>query len=504
MHGSLTSFDQSRIFRYAPRGKRKVVVSTNIAETSITINDCSFVVDSGRFKETQYEASSRMSMLVETYCSLASVDQRKGRAGRVRKGRCYRLWTNDANNRLSKSQAPEIHRVPLENLCLQARLLKLGKPMKFLKSVIEPPPVQSIKSAVQHLRALGAFTVIDNELTPLGYHLARMPLDPQIGKMLVYGSLLRCTDDVLTIAAGLCGRSPFLSGMPNNRDDANKAKAKFAGPSRSDHIALLKAYLGWQNAGNNREKRKYCDTNYLSHDGLRKLSDLRRQLATALYDAGFGSKRNSSSTTSSFKDLKSTNVLRAALCAGLYPNIINIKKPERKYKEVDGGAFEKTPEAKALKFVCLKHQVVVGKDGVIVPEQERIGHDGRTYRGPQTARVYLHPASANARMGGFHSPWMVYFNKVKTSMVFVRDSTMVPPYALLLFGGKLDVRHAQNKIVIDGWMYFDAASVVGVVILELRKALDDLLSKKIEDPGIDVSSSKLIDAITKLLVKSGY
>ena len=89
-------------------------------------------------------------------------------------------------------------------------------------------------------------------------------------------------------------------------------------------------------------------------------------------------------------------------------------------------------------------------------------------------------------------------------MVFVRDSTMVPPYALLLFGGKLDVRHAQNKIVIDGWMYFDAASVVGVDILELRKALDDLLSKKIEDPGIDVSSSKLIDAITKLLVKSGY
>lgn len=141
---------------------------------------------------------------------------------------------------------------------------------------------------------------------------------------------------------------------------------------------------------------------------------------------------------------------------------------------------------------------------VVVAEKERVGKDGRSYRGPETSRVYLHPASCNSRIGGFHSPWMVYFNKVKTSMVFVRDSTMVPPYALLLFGGTLDVRHDQNKIVIDGWMYFDAPSVVGVIIQELRKAIEKLLLKKIENPNIDVSSSILIDAITKLLAKSGY
>jgi len=247
LHGSLTSFDQARIFRRAPKGKRKVVVATNIAETSITINDCSFVVDSGTMKETRYDGTSRMSMLVETYVSVASANQRKGRAGRVRRGRCYRLWTRAAQGRLPLAQAPEIHRVPLENLCLQARLLKLGKPMQFLKSVIEPPATTSIRSAVQVLKSLGAFDRDTVELTPLGYHLARMPLDPQIGKMLVYGALLRVADDVLTIAAGLCGRSPFLSGMPNHRDEANKARRKFAGPSRSDHMALLNAYLGFQN-----------------------------------------------------------------------------------------------------------------------------------------------------------------------------------------------------------------------------------------------------------------
>ena len=234
---------------------------------------------------------------------------------------------------------------------------------------------------------------------------------------------------------------------------------------------------------------------------LKQISDLRRQLATALFDAGFSSTRHGGghSTTSSFSTLKSTNVLRAALCAGLYPNIVHIKKPEKRYMEVDGGAFEKVPEARELKFVCLKNSV----DLVKTPTP-RIGSDGRTYTSPENSRVLIHPASVNSREGGFTSPWMVYYEKVKTSAVFIRDSTMVPPYALLLFGGQLDVRHSDNKIVIDGWMHFDVASVVGVVIQELRKSLEELLARKIENPDIDVSSSKLMDAIILLLVKSGY
>eukprot|EP00946_MAST-07B_sp_MAST-7B-sp1_P000372 g372.t1 len=496
LHGSLTSGDQQRIFRRPPRGVRKVVVATNIAETSITIDDCSVVIDTGRFKETRYDPTNRMACLVEAWVSQASSRQRRGRAGRVRKGRCYRLFTRSAYARLPSSQDPEMHRVPLENMCLQIRLLGLGKPGKFLASVIEPPPRKSIKAAVHHLRALGAFSANGSELTPLGQHLARMPLDPQIGKMLVFGALMRCTEDVLTIAAALCSRSPFLSPI-DRRDEANSCKAKLAGPSRSDHIALLRAYHGWEKAGKGR--RQYCSDNFLSYDGMRQLSSLRRQLGTALFDAGFSGRHqgNSSERENDFKSLKSTNVLRAALCAGMYPNIIHIRKPPKVYYEMNGGNFEKTPSAKELKFYCRKQPAEEKSERV----QKEHGPDQRSY---DNERVFLHPSSVNFKEGGFVSPWMVYFQKVKTSRVFIRDCTMVPPYAMLLFGGQLEVQHTRNKIVIDGWMYFDAPARVAVLIQELRRELDLLLGRKIEHPEIDISSSPLIDAITRLLVKAGY
>lgn len=491
LHGALTSSDQSRIFRRPPRGVRKVVVATNIAETSITIDDCSVVIDTGRFKETRYDPTNRMSCLVESWVSQASARQRRGRAGRVRKGRCYRLYTRAAYTRLPSSQQPEMHRVPLENLCLQIRLLELGKPGKFLGSVIEPPPRASIGAAVHHLRALGAFSPGGSELTPLGRHLAAMPLDPQIGKMLVFGALMRCMEDVLTIAASLCSRSPFLSPT-THRDEANKMKAKLAGPSRSDHIALLRAYHGWQNAG--KRRRQFCEENFLSYDGMRTISDLRRQLATALLDAGFGNSGSQASGNSSndFTSLKSTNVLRAAICAGMYPNVLFIRKPPKTYYEMNGGNFERTPDAKELKFYCQ------------TSSSSSEANDEKSNSNLIKERVFLHPSSVNFREGGFSSPWMVYFQKVKTSKVFIRDCTMVPPYAMLLFGGQLEVQHQRNKIVVDDWMYFDAPARVAVLIQELRRELDLLLGRKIVNPSINISASPLIDAITRLLVKSGY
>ena len=501
LHGALTSADQARVFRRAPRGVRKVVVATNIAETSITIDDCSFVIDSARVKETHYDPDNRMSCLVEAWVSRASARQRRGRAGRVRNGRCYRLFTRSALARLPAHQTPEIHRVPLYNLCLQIRLLGLGKPRAFLSTVIEPPPREAIRAAVFHLRALGAFQQApSSDLTPLGYHLARMPVDPKVGKMLIFGSLLRCTEDVLTIAACLCSRTPFLSPA-DKRDEASRAKAKLAGPTRSDHIALLRAYHGWQDAGKGR--RRFCEENFLSYDGMRTVSDLRRQLGTLLVDAGFASssKRNGGrSTESSFATLKSTNILRAALCAGMFPNIIKVKKPPKAYYEMSGGNFEKTPEPRELKFFCKiegNAKPAMESDGMLSGGQNQAQQRSQE-------RVFLHPSSVNFKEGGFASPWMVYFQKVKTSRVFIRDSTMVPPYAMALFGGSLEVVYTRNKIVVDGWAYFDAPARVGVLVQELRKELSTLLNRKIENPGIDISESPLIDAITRLLTKAGY
>ena len=485
LHGSLTSKDQARIFKSPPKGIRKIVVSTNVAETSITINDCSFVIDSGRMKETRYNPASRMSMLVEDWISLASARQRRGRAGRVRNGRCFRLWTKSAMSRLDPSQSPEIMRVPLERLCLMVRLLGLGKPMKVLSNMIEPPPRESIKSAVQHLRKLKAFTG-QSELTPLGNHLARMPVDAQIGKMLIYGSLLRCTEDVLTIAASLTTRSPFLSPL-EKRNEANDAKCKLAGNSRSDLIALLNAYNGWSAS---KRKSHFCEANFLSYDGMRTINDLRRQLATALVDSGFRS-RNERASASLSRDnsVKSSNVLRAALCAGLYPNVIEIKKPPKRYEEGLHGSVVKVPEARELKFFTLAEE-----DDSSSADATRVSRE----------RVFRHPSSVNFKQRDFPSPWMVFFQKVRTSKIFIRDATMIPPVALLLFGGDVEVMHQRNKIVVDGWMYFDAPARVGVLIRELRRELDALLERKIENPLLDIGASPLIDAMMAMLQSSGY
>ena len=390
LHGSLTSHDQSKVFTRPPKGKRKIVVSTNVAETSITIDDCVFVVDSGRMKEMQYDPFNRMSLLVETWVSKANARQRRGRAGRVRPGHCLKLYTRKMLENSPAHQSPEMHRVPLERLCLMVRSLELGRPKLFLGQVIEPPNSESVVSAVKHLRELRAFGA-KAELTPLGYHLASMPVDAQIGKMLIYGAILRCTDQVLTIASAMCTRSPFLKD-----DTANEAKKKLGGNLMSDHIVLLRAYDGWISSEN---RRIYCKEHGLHYEGMRTVHDLRKQLGLALADAGFIERTSMKQIVlkhnNSEDERKHYNVLKAAICAGLYPNIVKVKLPEKRYQEVSGGAFEKDSKAKEIKLYA----------------------GNRSDSPDGSSRVFLHPSSCMFTKGSksYRVPWLVYYQKVKTS-----------------------------------------------------------------------------------------
>ena len=120
-------------------------------------------------------------------------------------------------------------------------------------------------------------------------------------------------------------------------------------------------------------------------------------------------------------------------------------------------------------------------------------------------RVFLHPSSALFKQGStsYTTPWLVYFQKVRTSKVFLRDASLVPPYALLLFGGVIDILHEKSKLVLDQWMYFQAPARIGVLVRELRRALDKLLIEKIENPSLSLSNSPVIDAILLLLRSDG-
>lgn len=165
------------------RRVRKIVVSTNIAETSLTISDVVYVIDSGRFRERRFDSVRGISSLEEDWISRASVKQRKGRAGRVSAGICYSLYTKHRYEKLMNPyQVPEIKRVPLEETVLQTHALNLGKSGRFLEKLPQPPESNSISAAVKTLTDIGALESDVEVLTPLGRILATLPIDPRIGE----------------------------------------------------------------------------------------------------------------------------------------------------------------------------------------------------------------------------------------------------------------------------------------------------------------------------------
>ncbi|CAI5992045.1 unnamed protein product, partial [Closterium sp. NIES-64] len=223
LHSKIPMPDQRKVFERPGRGVRKIVLTTNIAETALTIDDIVFVVDSGRLKEKSYDAHTNVSTLQVCWVSKASARQRQGRAGRCRPGVCFHLFSRTRAGSLPEFQAPEIKRTPLEELCLQIKILNpsLDIPL-FLSKALEPPVPAAITNAVALLQDIGALDP-HQSLTPLGAHLGALPLHPVTSKMLLHSILLDCLGPALTVAAASTYRDPFQ--MPIGLDQKLKAIA---------------------------------------------------------------------------------------------------------------------------------------------------------------------------------------------------------------------------------------------------------------------------------------
>ena len=215
-----------------------------MAETSITIPDVTAVVDTLRCKETGYDASRSLPCLKEVWIRQDAAKQRKGRAGRVRRGRCYRLCPKSFFEGFGEHTTPEIHRVGLDGLCLQVLSMDLDVET-FAPSLLDPPKPETLQQALRELSDLGA--VSQKKLTPLGRHLAHLPCAPRLGKLLVLGASLGVRDEALRVAAGLGGRSPWRS-HPDDRPLAARFRQELReqhGCGRSDHALdalALRAY----------------------------------------------------------------------------------------------------------------------------------------------------------------------------------------------------------------------------------------------------------------------
>lgn len=283
LHSTLSLAEQDKVFDYAPEKIRKCILSTNIAETSVTIDGVRFVVDSGKVKEMSYDSASHMQKLKEFWISRASAEQRKGRAGRTGPGVCFRLYSEAEYESLAAYSKPEIQRVPLNSLLLQ--LVSLGLPDVRQFPFLEPPPSESIEEAVQVLKEQGALTA-DEDLTPTGRILAQLPVDVTIGKVLILGCVFRLVDPVLSLAAALSIQSPFT--QRSFRDLNASAARKTVDSDHGDPFTLLNAYHEWLGAKSSygEDTRKWCRRLGLEEQRFYEMTKLRAQFKRLLQDVG--------------------------------------------------------------------------------------------------------------------------------------------------------------------------------------------------------------------------
>ncbi|RDW60905.1 putative helicase associated-containing protein [Coleophoma cylindrospora] len=209
LHSTIASEDQEAAFLVPPAGTRKIVLATNIAETGITIPDVTCVIDTGKHREMRFDERRQLSRLLETFISKANAKQRRGRAGRVQQGLCFHLFTKHRHDELmADQQTPEFLRLSLQDLAIRVKICKLGGIEETLSQALDPPSSKNIRRAVDALIDVRALTA-GEELTPLGLQLAKLPLDVFLGKLILYGSIFKCLDAAITVAAILSSKSPF-------------------------------------------------------------------------------------------------------------------------------------------------------------------------------------------------------------------------------------------------------------------------------------------------------
>ncbi|CDF38530.1 Putative ATP-dependent RNA helicase DHX8 [Chondrus crispus] len=275
VYSALPSEMQTRIFDPPPPGSRKVVIATNIAEASLTIDGILYVVDPGFAKQKVYNPKLGMDSLVVAPISQASARQRKGRAGRTGPGKCICLYTESAYmNEMLPTSVPELQRSNLAHTVLTLKAMGINDLLGF--DFMDPPPAPYLISAMERLYSLGA---LDEEglLTRLGRTMSQFPLDPMLSKMLLASVDLGCSEEILTVVAMLGVQSVFYRPK-EKQGHADQKKSKFHQPE-GDHLTLLTVYNQWKN---NRFSSPWCYENFIQARSLKRALDVRKQLVTIM------------------------------------------------------------------------------------------------------------------------------------------------------------------------------------------------------------------------------
>ncbi|KIM64359.1 hypothetical protein SCLCIDRAFT_115718 [Scleroderma citrinum Foug A] len=319
IYSALPSEVQSRVFEPTPPGARKVVIATNVAETSLTIPGIYYVIDPGFSKQNCFDPRLGMDSLVVMPISQAQARQRSGRAGRTGPGKCYRLYTEAAyRNEMLPSSIPDIQRTNLAHTILLLKAMGINDLLSF--DFMDPPPAETMLTALESLYALSA---LDDEglLTRLGRKMADFPMEPPLAKMLIASVELGCSEEILSIVAMLSVQTVFY--RPKEKQaQADSKKAKFHQPE-GDHLTLLTVYNGWKAAN---YSNPWCYENFIQARSMRRAQDIRKQLVGIM-------DRYKHDIISAGRDY---NRVRKAICSGFFRNAAK-KDPQEGYKTLVEG-----------------------------------------------------------------------------------------------------------------------------------------------------------------------
>uniref|UniRef100_A0A669DMK3 RNA helicase n=1 Tax=Oreochromis niloticus TaxID=8128 RepID=A0A669DMK3_ORENI len=474
LHSDMQTQDQKKALKTSPPGVRKIILSTNIAETSITINDVVFVIDSGKVKEKSFDTLSNVSMLKTVWISKASALQRKGRAGRCRPGICFHLFSRLRFNNMLEFQVPQLLRMPLQELCLQTKLLAPSScPVaEFLAKAPQPPSTHAVRNAVQMLKKIDAMNQYE-DLTDLGYHLADLPVEPHLGKMVLCAVVLKCLDPILTIACTLAYRDPFiLPTQSSQKRAALSCRKRFTSNTFSDHMALLRAFQAWQKARSEGWERGFCEKNFLSQATMDMILGMRTQLLGQLRAIGFVRARGGCDIRDVNLNSENWAMVKAALVAGMYPNMVNFNK-ESTLKKLH---FHPTSVLSQFQFKE-KNQTRMAQalptDWMIYDEMSR-GHRMVTVRCctlVTSITVAIFGGCARLHSSALHEP----NHRVNVLIFFLLESPLD------------DISDSEtedlSEIRIDDWLVFEMDREAAGLLSELRQKWQSLFIKRIRCPS---------------------
>ncbi|GAA5869879.1 hypothetical protein JCM1840_007661 [Sporobolomyces johnsonii] len=459
LHSTISNESQGLVFNVPRPGVRKIVISTNIAETGVTIPDITAVIDTGKHREMRFDEKRQISRLVETFVAQSNAAQRRGRAGRVREGVAFHLFTKHRHDTImAEHPQPEMTRLSLQDLALRIKIMKIGSTSieDTLLKALDPPLTVNIQRAVSSLIEVKALTTTE-EITPLGRHLAKLPMDVHLGLFLIMSCIFGCLDAALTITAALNSKSPWLT--PFGREaEADAVKRGFK-VENSDFLTTYNAYCSWREASGNGYEREFTRKSFLSQQNLQQIEELRQQFFSFLVDAGF-----ISITDAERRHLISTK----------------LGKSRTRFVRVPAELDVHSKDPKAV-MACLAASMYP-KLLVVDPQ------NGSMRTLANSAPAAIHPSSVNFAPGrrvdfGPNTRFVAFFTAMHTKKLYVWESGSVDERAVYLLCGNADFQLPAHSLSIDRKIKTRLEPKTAIAMKVLRQQWQAFFKKKMVDPA---------------------